>query len=354
MKRISLRPARAAFSAHASAPCAAWGGGAGLTLLELVLTMGILGVVFGAGIGILASLDLTSGQSAGLARSALSAAANAAMRAGAPARLVVGDDLRSLYVVAPRTLGTWHFERDDGAGGRGLLAANFGALPIDDGHLGRALSFRDARDDAYVELSLGTGAGFDPSEGFALHLALRLEGARPGRVFDLAAIAGLDVLQDGALRGWMRPLRIDALGRRVAGARRDVEASAQTLQIGRWTRVALTYDRVELRLVVDDFPVGIVAEDAPVAPPEGRLALGGPPRPFAGSVDSVIVLQAEQGEPLMLPETLRWPAAGPRSVRFEADGALDRSRHPQGLEVVLEGEGSARATVRVTAYGAVQ
>ena len=327
---------------------------AGLTLLELILTMGILGIVFGAGVGILTSLDLTSGQSAGLVRSALSAASGAALREGAPARLEVSADRSALYVIAPRTLGTWHFERDDGQGARGLATAFFGAGLVDEGHMGRALSFTGARRDAYAELGLLAGASFDPTAGFAIELALCLDDLSPGRVLDLAGVAGLDVVAGGALSGWILPARLDESGVEVAGARRDAELPAGVLLPGRWVRVGFTYDRVELRISADGFPAAIVGEAAPLSRAKGAIVLGGAPRAFVGRVDTVVVRQAEVGEPLVLPEGTLWPADGPQAVRFEADGALDRGRHPAGLEIELDLPDGARAGVRVTSYGAVQ
>lgn len=327
---------------------------AGLTLLELILTMGILGIVFGAGVGILTSLDLTSGQSAGLVRSALAAASGAALREGAPARLEVSTDRTSLYVIAPRTLGTWHFERDDGQGARGLQTALFGAANTDEGHMGSGLVFSGKRRDAYVELGLVAGGSFDPTAGLAIELAVCLDELSPGRLLDVAGVAGLDVQEGGALSGWILPARLDESGVEVVGAKRVAELPAGVLLPGRWVRVGLSYDRVELRITADGFPASIVSEVAPLSRAKGAIVLGGTPRAFVGRVDTVVVRQAEVGEPLVLPEGTLWPEDGPRAVRFEADGALDRGRHPTGLDIGLELPDGARVEVRVTPYGAVQ
>jgi prepilin-type N-terminal cleavage/methylation domain-containing protein len=327
---------------------------AGLTLLELLLTMAILGIVFGAGVGILVSMDLTSSSAAGLARAALATTATAARREGAPARLEVQGDGRALVVVSPRTVGTWHFERDDAVGARDLVATTFGARSIDDGHIGRAMTFRGGPEEARIELGLELGSGLDIAEGFSVELAVRREGTAPGRIIDVAGVAGIDALRDGAIRGWIRPERVDASGHVVEGARRDVEAAPGALAPDRWTRIALVYDRVELRLVVDGFPAGLVEERAPVARARGGVVLGGKPRAFPGAVDTVVVRTMERSEPLELPPTSRWPSDAPGVVRFEADGALDRSRHRGGIELRLETDTGDRPLISVSAYGVVQ
>ncbi len=326
----------------------------GLTLLELILTMAILGIVLGVGVGVLAGLDLSSGSGAGWVRGGLRAAHSAALAERAPAALRYDPAERALVTVTQRAVGTWQFERDDLRGARELAAVPFGAVaPVDAGYLGRAVAFSPSRGGAGIELGLALGTAFDPTDGFSVDLALFLAEARSGVVFDMYGVAGLTVAADGGLNAWMRLVREDRADGAVHG-RLDLEVPAGQVGLGRWARVVLTYDRSEFTLEVDGRVLAREAERQPLAQGGGRFVLGDGQRPFSGALDALVVRQVELSEPVALPPGLDWPAAGPFEVRFAADGTLDRRLHPEPLVLDLMHLDGFIERVRVSRFGGVE
>lgn len=307
----------------------------GLTLLELLMVMTIIGLVFGLGVRAFSGMDLGRGADAELLRGALRATRAAALAERHPASLAVTTDpdtLReSLVVRRMQTLGTWHFERNDGRGTEDLTAAPLGgARQIDDGHIGRGLGFFGAGREARAVIALDSLPTYDVREGFSLELFVRLEGSSGGTILRLGthpAIAGLETGEGGSLRGWVAPSYADATGRELVGGRVDLDLPPGTLIMDRWTRVVLSYDRVLVRLVIDDFLAGVTAADGPLAPLEGGLVLGGAPVPFEGSLDTLVVRAVVASNPLPMSSTLTWPEGAPRRVLFDADGSLDTLLH---------------------------
>lgn len=306
-----------------------------MTLLELLMVMTIIGIVFGLGVRAFSGMDLGRGADADLLRGALRATRAAALAERHPASLAVITDQEtkreSLVVHRMQTLGTWHFERNDGRGTEDLTAAPVGgARQIDDGHIGRGLGFFRAGREARAVIALDTVPTFDLSAGLSLEVFVRLEGSNGGTILRLGtnpAIAGLETGDGGSLRGWVAPTYFDATGRQLVGGRVDLDLPRGTLIVGRWTRIVLSYDRVLVRLVVDDFLAGVRAADGPLAPLEGGLTLGGAPVPFEGSIDSLVVRAVVASDPLPMSSTLVWPEGAPRRVLFDADGSLDTVLH---------------------------
>jgi type II secretory pathway pseudopilin PulG len=327
-----------------------------VTLLELLLVMAILALVFGAGAGLFASTELQGATAPGLVRSALRSAQSAAQLERLPTALWVDRTARTLELRTPRTLGTWQFEapragRDDPAAE--LRGRAIGGATLDAAYVGAGLDFLgEERESSYV-LPLQDSGEFDLREGLALSIALEPGDALDGNVWRLGTVAGLEYTRGGGLSAWVVPAAADdPTGRRHA-ARVDVSAPSASLPMDRWSVVELVYDRVELQLRIDGFPAGLVPLEDPLPVLDGPLVLGGRPRAFPGALDQLVVRVYERSEPLVLPETVGWPAGAPLRVRFEADGTLDRVRHPDGLVLRFEPVPGRLEEVWVSTYGTV-
>jgi len=333
----------------------------GLTLLELLMVMTIIGLVFGLGVRAFSGLDLGRGADADLLRGALRAARASAISERHGAAVEIASDpasgRESLRLRRMRTLGTWHFERPDGRGTDDLTAAPLaGVRQIDDGHLGRALGFLGAGREGRVEIALESVPTYDLREGFAIEVMVRLEEPTGGTICRLGTrpnVAGLECTDGGGLRGWVAPSYTDSIGREVVGGRVDIDLPRGTLLEDRWTRLALAYDRTSLRLLVDDFLAGVAPAEGPLAPLVDGLVLGGAPLPFKGSLDTLVVRGVELGEPLPFSTTLVWSDDAPRRFAFDADGGLDAFVHGgRPLEVVLATE--PEEPVRISRLGVIE
>lgn len=303
----------------------------GLTLLELLMVMTVIGIVFGLGIGALSTMDLGRGADAEALRGALRSARASALAERHPAAVVVITDPEtgrtSLVVRRMRTLGTWHFEKPDCRGTDGLAAApEKGASQIDEGFVGRALAFSGRERDARAEIALQTKASYDVRDGFSIDLVVRLDGAAGGTIFRLGKrtrICGLEIIEGGGLLAFVVPLYSDSTGRELQGGRVDLKLPAGTVETGRWTRLTLAHDGVQLRLFVDGFLAGVVDAAGPLPRLDEPLVLGGEPVPFPGALDSLVLRGVDVSDPLPLSQTAEWPTNLPRRIQFDADGSLD-------------------------------
>ncbi|QDU83886.1 hypothetical protein Pla163_09870 [Planctomycetes bacterium Pla163] len=319
----------------------------GLTLLELLMVMTVIGIVFGLGIGALSTMDLGRGADAEALRGALRSARASALAERHPAAVDVVTDPEtqrtSLVVRRMRTLGTWHFESPDGRGTDGLTASPVkGATQIDDGFVGRALHFSGRERDARAEIALETKSAYDVRDGFSIDLVVRLDSTSGGTVFRLGKrtrICGLEVVEGGGLLGFVVPLYSDSTGRELQAGRVDLKLPPGTLEAGRWIRLTLAYDGAQLRLFVDGFLSGVVDVQGPLPRIDEPLVLGGEPVPFPGAIDSLVLRGVDVSEPLPLSQNAEWPAELPRRIQFDADGSLDVLIHGGlPLELVLPSE----------------
>ncbi|MEZ5978141.1 MAG: LamG-like jellyroll fold domain-containing protein [Planctomycetota bacterium] len=333
----------------------------GLTLLELLLVMTILGIVFGLSLGAITGMDLAKGADAEVLRGALRAARTAALAERHPAAMFVETDEEtghvSLVVQRMRTVGTWHFERPDGRGTDELTAEPLqGARQVEDGFIGSALSFYGAGRGARAEIALQTQSRYDVRDGVSIEAMIRVEDVRSGgTVFQFSGrtrICGLEVTQGGGLTGWVAPVFVDGTGRERAGGRVDIKLPAGTLEEGEWTRVALVYDRLQLRIVVDGFVAGVTAGEGELGTIDGPLVIGGDPLPFQGVLDELVVRIVERSEPVPLSQNAVWPEGLPVVVPFDADGSIDTLLAQGPYEFVLPTDPDE--TVRVGRTGVVE
>lgn len=324
----------------------------GFTLLELLLVMGLIGVVFGIGIGMFSSLDLESRTIASEVQSVLRSANNWAAARSGPACVRIDPVRGALRAEGLETIGTWHFESLPVVGAFGLGGSTVGCELDQDGFLGRAIDLGGR--GASVEIDVDDDAAFDLTNGFAIECALRPYSSGAGRVIAIGSACGLDATGDGRLRGWLVALRTDEAGTQKQTGRVLVESEPGTLPLGTWSRVALRYDRRRFEILVEGVGVASVVETAPVWKVEGPLVLSDPRRPFGGSLDSLVVSATASDDEVLLPAGVTFAEGTPSEIAFAAGGGLDRERHPAPIELALVFDDGRRRSIGVSLYGTVE
>lgn len=344
-------------------------GRAGLTLVELLLVMAIIGVVLGLGLGAFTALETPGRQTLGMVQSVLRAGSTQAVAHQATTRVGfdTGDpDGGRILPAEVAVVGTWHFEDESLRGAFGLYGDGVQHRLVDDGYIGKALSV--ARTGAEVRIRVQEDPAFDLADGFTLDVALRDNDGGGGRLLDVGRVIGLDVTPDGGLRGWIAPdhraaeQRARAAGadaRDGDGARRAthlfVESEPGTVLPGRWTSARLEYDRRRLRLVADGLPCAVLESDLPLRPLAGPLTISSADdQGFRGELDQLVVAALDQAEPIDLPDQAVFVAPTPPQVVFDAGGGLDGSVHDGPVEVRIRYVDGDERSVFVNPFGTVE
>lgn len=326
---------------------------AGFTMMELLMVMLIVGVLFGVGVGALASLDLGKRAARGSLLNVIRSARTSAVTRGAGSRVRFDAAGSRVAAEGMAVLGTWHFERD--ATGAALYEGeNLGGTLIEDGYMGRAISFLGAKPGSAMSVAVHQDPGFDLGLGFTLECALRWEGTGPGRPLNVGNVVLVEVTSLGSVRGSFVPTAEDKSGREIAGGKTTVESEPGALAPGSWTRVRLDYDRRLLRLFLDDVEVARESESGKVWKLEGPLRIGDPKVGFPGAIDRVVIAAVTSTSEYRLPETMRFDEDVPAEIRFAPGGYLDREVHAQALVFYLVDQDGGRQPIRVGLYGTVE
>jgi hypothetical protein len=334
---------------------------AGVTLLELLLVMGLVGLVLGAGLGALTSGGERESVAPSVVRSALRAVQGAAALERAPASLVIDPEARTIATEVPRTLGSWQFEPAEAGsrrvrGAEPILGSLAGAEWVAPAWIGTGIDLARNGGRASYSLPLHLYPEFEFERGLGLTLAVHPERALDGRIADLGGIAGIEYRRDGGLEAWIQlAAEDDPRGARLGG-RIETVLPPRSVPVGRWTVIELLFDGVELRVVVGGFPVSIVSvPGSPRLPAlRGPLVLGDPRGAFPGQLDGLVLRAWQRGEPIDLGQATDWPAGAPTRVRFDADGTLDARLHPDPLSLTFEPAPGRSTEVRVSRYGTVE
>jgi prepilin-type N-terminal cleavage/methylation domain-containing protein len=324
----------------------------GMTLLELLLTMALMGLLLGAGMGVFATLDFGRRAALGLAQNVIRSARNSAVARGAPSRVRFDLVQGELSAEAMEVIGTWHFEDERLAGAFELDGRLGGAVIIDDGYIGRALSLALSR-ASYAEFDVERESSYDLAQGFAIDCALRLETAISGRVLSVGGAAGLSIEGQNTLRAWFVPEVVSTGGETRSGGRIFVESTPGALPVGVWCRVRFEYDRRVAKLFVDGVEVGRTEENEPVWRLQGPLLVGDLQGSFSGALDALVISAVAASERATLPKGVRFAPNTPLEIRFDGRGHLDREVHARPIVFDLSFDDGTAAPVGVGMYGTV-
>jgi prepilin-type N-terminal cleavage/methylation domain-containing protein len=326
----------------------------GLTLIELLLVLGILSTILGLSLGMFAALDPAKRQAVGLVRNTLRAAQNSAISRRAPAAVRL-DPKRN--VLSPRfqeVVGTWHFESAELPGAFGIQGRLIDAEITPDGYIGSALDCAVDAEGPRAELPIQRDPSSDFRAGFALECAARRATAEAGEIANAGGSFGLQVLRDGAVRGWFAPEAQSQDGGVARGGHVLVESEPGALPIGEWRRVRLEYAQQELALSVDGVVVARVDDEAPLWRLEGALMISSARTPFRGQIDAVVVTAVTASADVALPEGVSFAPEMALAVRFQSGGGLDRRAHALPVRIALDFADGAREWVTVGLYGTVE
>lgn len=324
----------------------------GMTLLELLLTMALIGLLLGAGMGVFATLDFGRRAALGLVQNVIRAARNSAVARSAPARVRFDRESGAITAEAMSVIGTWHFENERLAGAFDLDGRLGGAVIIEDGYIGSALSLALSR-ASYAQFDVDRDASFDLREGFAVDCAVRLAGLTPGRVLSLGGAAGLSIEDQSVLRAWFVPEVVSSTGEPRGGGRIFLESVPGALPVGEWCRVRFEYDRRVARLFVEGVEVARTEEVEPVWRLQGPLMIGDLQGSFSGAIDVLVISAVAASETAQLPKGVSFGPGVPAEVLFDARGHLDREVHSGPVAFELTFADGSSAPVAVGMYGTV-
>jgi prepilin-type N-terminal cleavage/methylation domain-containing protein len=326
----------------------------GFTLIELVVVMGVIALLLGAGVGLVARLKVADRAAVGVVENVIRAARNWAVAREAGARVRIDRAAGRIQAFGLSVVGTWHFEALPITGAFGQEGTLLGGELIEDGFTGRALSFVGQPSRSRVEIPAQVDPAFDLARGFSVACAVRVQGDEGGELLQIGDSVGLGVAQGGGVQAWIAPEVVGEDGEPRRGGRVSVATPAGLLRPGRWAQVELQYDRRALRLIVDGAPVARADEDARVWRLEGPLVLSPTSAPFPGAVDALVVAAVAGDEARDLPKGVTFDPATPAEIVFDAGGGLDREVHREPVRLGLEFDDGRKERIVVNLYGTVE
>lgn len=329
-----------------------------------MVVIGLVALLFGMGAGMLSTLNPGQRAAVGLAQNALRAAHNNAIARQAGARVRIDATANTLQAVGMSVVGTWQFETLGLEGSSGIDGVARGGRLIEDGFLGKALSFVGEPAGSHAEIPVQLDPGFDLRDGFRIECALSLEedkGEQGGRVLRIGETAGLECRPGGVLRAWFRPQAEQgavALGssgvERSGGGMVAVDSKPGAWRTGRWFRVVASYDRRFLRLEVDGVEIAREPEDAAVSKVQAPITLADERSAFPGAIDALTIYAVVDSALTRLPKGVVFGRGTPAEIVFAPGGALDREVHAGPVSFTLEFDDGAPRRVTVNMYGTVE
>jgi len=309
--------------------------------------MAIIGTLMGIGVGAFANLGRADRQATGQIKDALRAARLYALRASAPAAVVVDPARGEIFATGLSAAGNWHFEDDAGTGWP-VPARHAPDALLRDGVVGSALSV--AGEDVLLVTDLP--ARFDSPHGFGVDVFLRpaaeprpmtlLE--RPGRwALRLDEDDRLEVRLMLAALPEPEEFRVSLDGR---------------LPTDRFTQLSVLFDGRVLHVALDGRRVGedtlFTTPRTLAAAPGSVLRSGDGVLRFRGAIDELSVAAVVEGEHRPLPSDVALDGAL-RVLRLDAFGHLDPAWHRTSQQVSFRtGEPPQRTTVELGVLGTVR
>ena len=326
-----------------------------MTLLELLLVMFLLAIVLGLGLGTLTALDLGRPQAAGLVRNVIRSAQNTALASHAPARVRIDPESGRLRAESALVVATYAFENQRVTGFGPDGAAEPEAFDAR-GYVGAA--FHPAgRAKITAEIPLERDPACDFTLGFVVRVAALRESAASGRILSLGRsdqpTFALDVNKSGALRGRFKTRVGDEASPRP-GEAVTLSSPSELVPVGRWVELEMRYDRARFELLIDGVVVAQEESEAYVWRTDGPLVLSDDSQPFPGKLDSLVLSAQVEGDPGILPNSVRFASDSARTIQFAAGGGLDRLVHANVPRVGLLFDDGERLDVSVGFFGTVE
>lgn len=323
-------------------------GAGGVTLLELLVVISILGVLLGLGVGVYGSLATPDVLAAGRIRDALRAARLLAQREGAPSSVIVDPGRGEVYALGLHAAGNWHFEDDAGTGWP--VPARHAPESLEPaGVLGSALRIREDGELLIPDLPPST----ESPDGFGVECWFRPEAEpRPMTLLERPGLWALRLDDENQLEV---SLWLDAKAGPEELRRTLPEAH---LPPDRFTCVAVVFDGRTLQVDVDGRRSG---EDTRLTAPRRMapatrvpLRAGDGLQRFRGLIDELRLsaVAAEQHGPLPAEVHL---LGEPRVLHLDPQGRLDPDFHGAAEDLAFTwGDPARRTHVELGVLGSVR
>ncbi|MCA9319487.1 MAG: hypothetical protein KDB53_02070 [Planctomycetes bacterium] len=317
-----------------------------MSLMELLVVISIMTIIAGVAVGLIRKGDkaLTLDVNAKLVRSSLRLARNSAMESGVGAMVRIEPEDAIIASTVVERGGNWHFEDETGARNTRFSGGQF----VDGGKLGRCLDLNGA------EIDLGAYPWYEAVGGFAISLWISPAEAGDFTLVSRESSFSFKVTKDGALRAEIS----------VGGEQRDrieLQTRAGLVPVGAWTRVRLSYDRLEAQIEADGVLRARKVESRPLLPnAPSHLLLGSAQDGFKGRVDELRYDIASQEQTDQLSSGVDFDPASDLVVRFDPQGRLDDRFHGKAVEIRIESDRSGEGdeanveTIRVELSGAIR
>ncbi|HEY3321141.1 MAG TPA: type II secretion system protein [Planctomycetota bacterium] len=314
----------------------------GITLLELLAVMALIGVLLAMSVGVYIRMSnrFKEQGAASAVDVAIRQAHSSAISSGAPGFVAIDVKTRSVVPWAYRTVGMWHFEDKNGYGktsGPYHAAILRGASLFPDGKIGKC-----------VRLTEGScvDAGADPDfdcddggyiEGYIRPATYTFTG--DNYIFYKKNAYYLKIARAGMLEGNVGKVTVKAPNYHIVP--------------GRWTKVGLVWSPQSTCVLVDDAIVGVGAGSRPPIT-EYPFLIGHDTVSMEGLVDEVRIMSAVVGNAVHLPPNyeIAHTAAPWNAIHFAADGSLDMRYHPGPVSVMIT-TGRKQRTIDVSMFGQV-
>lgn len=316
----------------------------------------IIALAMGMGIGVFGKFSLVNAanNSAAGVRSLIRVIRDWARTYGTVGTVIVDTKENRVVGLLERVVGQWHLEpvggdaRSVSTGAFDMPVRFSGGVEADaNGCVGGCVRL-DGSAGSFVDL--GHSASFESEWGVSVSADVFLEERRTGVIVQKGEAFGLGIGASGELVGFVG---VGENGGTEGLLRTQADSGDDLVPIGKWVRVGLYYDRVEVRVFIDYRPVGSSQERRTLGRSEEALTIGASTGGIRGRVDGLRlgVLGPGDGGDLGSDVKLR---GGTPVIRFNADGALDPRYHNQPAQILLESEAGRRVKITVGQLGHVK